>query len=125
MKSSENTIKSAPSAAALTRAARTLAALPSMSPTVGLSWASVILNSALRSLITYAHIGYNKCAPWRAELQSPALERSYALGDGKQPKKAGHQKRHADRCRAHVLDPPDLQIMVGGQPIGEFFDRGI
>src|SRR5215831_697403 len=97
MKSSENTIRSAPSAAALARAVRTLAALPSISPTAGLSWASVILNSALRSLITYAHIGYNKYAPWRAGLQSTALDRSYALGDGKQPEQAGHQQRNADR----------------------------
>src|SRR5262245_60842067 len=42
MNSSENAIRSAPSRTACARAARALAALPSMSPTVGLSCATAI-----------------------------------------------------------------------------------
>src|ERR1700756_531096 len=125
MKSSGSTTSSAPSLAARARAARALTALPSTSPTVGLSWASVILNSAVRSLITYAHIGYNNNVPSRAGLQSPALDRSYALGDGKQPEDASHQQSDADRRRSHVLDPPDLRVVIGGQAIGELLDRGV
>src|ERR1700757_4788662 len=125
MKSSGNTTRSAPSLAARARAARALAALLSTSPTVGFSWGSVILNSAVRSLIRYAHIGYNNNVPSRAGLQSPALDRSYALGDGKQPKGTGHQQCDADRRRSHVLDPPDLWVVIGGQAVGELFDRGI
>ena len=44
---------------------------------------------------------------------------------GEQPEQPGHDKRDADRGGSHVLDPPDLRIMVGGQAIGEFFDRGV
>ena len=34
-------------------------------------------------------------------------------------------QRHADRGRTHVLDPADLQVVVGGQAIGELLDRGV
>src|SRR3954471_4830953 len=44
MNNSGSTRRSAPSALALSRAARALAALPVISPTVGFSWASVIVN---------------------------------------------------------------------------------
>src|SRR6201995_528629 len=125
MNNSGSTTRSAPSAAARARAARALAALPSTSPTVGLSWASVILNSAVRSYITYAHIGYNDNGPQRAGLQSLASDRSHALSDGKQPEQRRHQQHDADRGRAHVLDPADLRIVVGGEPVGQFLDRGI
>src|ERR1700739_735674 len=102
MKSSGSTTSSAPSLAARARAARALTALPSTSPTVGLSWASVILNSAVRSLITYAHVGYNDNGPRRAAPQSPASDRSHALSDGKQPEQRRHQQHDADRGRTHV-----------------------
>src|ERR1700726_2719613 len=125
MNSSGNTRRSAPSAAARTRAARALAALPSISPTVGFNCASVIMNSAVRSVITYAHIGYKNNDPWHAGLQWPALDRSYALGEGKQPEQAGHYQRHADGGRAQILDPADLWIVIGGEPVGELLDRGI
>src|SRR5580704_1312895 len=125
MNSSGSTRRSEPSAAAWARAARALAALPSISPTVGFSWASVILNSAVRSLITYAHIGYNNDGLCHGELQSPALDRSYALGEGKQPEQAGHYQRDADRGRSQILDSADLRIVIGGQPVGKLLDRGI
>src|SRR5215204_2987664 len=47
MNSSGSTRRSAPSALALSRAARAFAALPVTSPTVGFSWASVIVNLGL------------------------------------------------------------------------------
>src|ERR1700743_3694788 len=103
MNNSGSTTRSAPSAAARTRAARALAALPSTSPTVGLSWASVILSSVGRSVIPYAHIGYNEDAPRRPGLQTLGLDHTHALGDGKQPEQRGHQQHDADRGRAHVL----------------------
>src|SRR5581483_1231963 len=125
MNNSGNTTRSAPSVAARARAARALAALPSTSPTVGLSWASVIFNSAVRSFITYAHIGYNDNGPLREFGQSPASDRSHAFGDGKQPEQRGHQQHDADRGRAHVLDPADLRIVIHGQAVGQLFDRGV
>ena len=53
MNSSGSTTRSAPSARALSRAARALAALPVTSPTVGFSWASVIVNcgSVMASMV--------------------------------------------------------------------------
>src|SRR6266568_4588838 len=51
MNNSGNSTRSAPSADACARAARTLAALPSISPMVGLSWASVTANSLRRSVM--------------------------------------------------------------------------
>src|SRR5206468_12183606 len=44
MNNSGSTTRSAPSALALSRATRALAALPVTSPTVGFSWASEIVN---------------------------------------------------------------------------------
>src|ERR1700755_1873315 len=111
MNNSGSTTRSAPSAAARTRAARAFAAFPSTSPTVGLSWASVILNSAVRSFITYAHIGYNYNGLRLPLGQSPASDRSHALGDGEQPEQRGHQQHDADCGRAHILDPADLRIV--------------
>src|SRR6266566_7416872 len=110
MNNSGNSIRSAPSALAWARAARALAALPATSPTVGFSWASVIKNWEPGSVMRR----------WCTALVQTAiacLERAYAFGDGKQPEQAGHDQRHADRGRAHVLDPPDLRIMFGGQPV--------
>src|SRR5271157_4824102 len=124
MKSSGNTTRSEPSEAAHVRATRTLAALPSTSPTVGLSWASVILNSAAPSLMTYAHFVHNYDAPPLGP-QSPLLDRAYALGDGKQPEQTADNEGDAHRCRAQILHPPDLRIVVRGQAVGELLDRGI
>src|SRR6516165_6908701 len=118
MKSSGNTRRSAPSAAALTRAARTLAALPSTSPTVGFSWASVILNSAVRSLMTYAHFVYKYDTP-RPLRQSPSSDRAYALGDGKQPEQGANNERNPHRRRAQILDAADLRIVSRRQAVGK------
>src|ERR1700749_2044511 len=109
MKSSGNTIRSAPSAVARSRAARTLAALPSTSPTVGFSWARVILNSAVRSLMTYAHFVYKYDAPHPLR-QSPSSDRAYALSDGKHPEQRADNQRNPHRRRAQILDPADLRI---------------
>src|ERR1700761_9193069 len=54
MNSSDSTTRSAPSALSRARALRAFTALPSMSPTVGLSWASVILNSVMGTMVPCA-----------------------------------------------------------------------
>src|ERR1700758_2300645 len=124
MNSSGNTTRSAPWAAARARAVRALAALPSTSPTVGLSWASVILNSAARSFMTYAHFIHNYGTP-NGWLQLPSLDRAYAFGDGEQPKQGADDQRDAHRGRAQILHPPDLRIVIRGQAVGELLDGRI
>src|SRR4051812_1678773 len=150
MNSSGSTTRSAPSAFALSRAARALAALPVTSPTVGFSWASEIVNlgSVMGAMVPRTRANC-KCSLQSAFKRSDAgsreesaskqklryavliristayLERAYAFGDGKQPERPAHQQRDADRRRPHVLDPPDLRIVVGGEPVGELLDRGI
>src|SRR5215472_3623798 len=124
MKSSGNTTRSAPSAAAFARPARALVALPSTSPTVGLSWASVILKSAARSFMTYTHFIHKYGAP-TVGLQLPSLDRAYAFGDGKQPKQGADDQRHAHRGRTQILHPPDLRIVISGQAVGELLDGGV
>src|SRR6516225_8625047 len=108
MKSSEKTTRSAPSAAARARAARALAALPSTSPTVGLSWASVMMNWSVRSVMAIRCTSVAPSAIARSE-------HSHALGDGEQPEDAGHDQGDTDRRRAHVLDMLDLGIVIHGQ----------
>src|SRR3954447_1912 len=150
MNNSGSTRRSAPSALALSRAARALAALPVTSPTVGFSWASVIVNlgsvmgrwclaqeqTANARFIAFSSEAGTGSREENASKQklryavlirisTAYLERAYAFGDGKQPEGASHQQRDADRRRTHVLDPPDLRIVVGGEAVGELLDRGI
>src|SRR5690242_10998606 len=109
MNNSGNSTRSAPSAMARERATRAFAALPSISPMVGLSWASVTANASKRSVMA-------------AVL---ALEESQSLDDGDDPECAGHQQRDAHCGRAHVLDPADLLVVIHGQAIGELLDRSV
>src|SRR3954463_5738902 len=150
MNNSGSTRRSAQSALALSRAARALAAFPVMSPTVGFSWASVIVNLGSvmgRWCLAQEQTANARFIAFSSELGTGSreenaskqklryavlirigtayLERAYAFGDGKQPERACHQQRDADRRRTHVLDPPDLRIVVGGEPVGELLDRSI
>src|SRR3954451_7320090 len=150
MNNSGSTRRSAPSALALSRAARALAAFPVMSPTVGFSCASVIVNlgsvmgrwclaqeqtANARFIAFSSEVGTGSREENASKqklryavlirIGTAYLERAYAFGDGKQPEGASHQQRDADRRRAHVLDPPDLRIVVGGEPVGQLLDRGI
>src|SRR6516225_1251948 len=118
MNSSGSTTRSAPSAAARARAVRALAALPSTSPTVGLSWASVMTNSWTASVMG----GWCTATRPTATL---ALDHAHAFGDGEEPEQAGHDQGQADRGRSHVLDVLDLLVAIGGQPVGQFLDRGV
>src|SRR5689334_12203026 len=102
MNNSGNSTRSATSAIARARAERALAALPSMSPMTGLSWASVTANALRRSVMAF------RSPSWRI----PRLEEPQPLDNGDDPERAGHQQRHADRRRAHVLDPPDLLVVI-------------
>jgi hypothetical protein len=47
-------------------------------------------------------------------IRTAYLNSAYAFGEGEQPESAGDQQRDADRGRPHVLDLPDLRIVVGG-----------
>src|SRR6185503_13693713 len=150
MNNSGSTSRSAPSALALSRAARALAALPVTSPTVGFNWASAMVNlgSVMGLWCLAQEQTANDCfVAFSSEVDTGSreenaakqklryaalipistayLERAYAFGDGKQPERPGHQQRHADRRRPHVLDPPDLRVVGGGEPVGELLDRGI
>src|SRR5579872_919903 len=123
MNNSGSRSRSASSACAFARAARALAALPAISPTVGFNWASVIENRSARSVMGGSCLVAAQTAI--AWLDRAHLDRAHAFGDRKQPKQARGDERHADRGRTHVLDPPDLRIVVGGEAVGEFFDRRV
>src|SRR5690349_2821665 len=150
MNNSGSTSRSAPSVLAWSRAARALAALPVTSPTVGFNCASVIVklgsvmerwclaqeqtaNARLVAFSSEVGTGSRRENASKQKLRyavllrisTAYLERAYAFGDGEQPERPGHQQRDADRCRAHVLDPPDLRVVVGGQPVCELLDCGI
>src|SRR6476661_681160 len=150
MNSSGSTTRSAPSALALSRATRALAALPVTSPTVGFSWASEIVNlgsvmgrwclaeeqtanARFKAFSSEVGTGSHEENASKQKLRyavlilisTAYLERAYAFGDGKEPEGASHQQRDADRRRPHVLDPPDLRIVVGGEPVGQLLDGGI
>src|SRR4029079_6038388 len=150
MNSSGSTTRSAPSALALSRAARALAALPVTSPTVGFNWASEMVNlgSVMGRWCLAQGQTANDCfvafssevdAGSREEnaskqklryavlipIRTAYLERAYAFGDGEQPERAGHQQRDADGRRTHVLDLADLRIVFGGEPVSELLDRSV
>src|SRR5690242_7056785 len=150
MNNSGSTSRSAPSVLAWSRAARALAALPVTSPTVGFNCASVIVKlgsvmerwclaqeqTANARLVAFSSEVGTGSRQENASKQKPTyavliptstayLERAYTFGDGKQPERPGHQQCDADRRRPHVLDPPDLRIVVGGQPVGELLNRGV
>src|ERR1700678_382081 len=118
MTNSGNTTRSAPAARACARAARALAALPATSPTAGFNWASVTVKWVAGSVM-------ERWCLARGQTAIAWSDRAYALGDGEQPEQARHDQRDAHRRRAHILDPADLRIMLGGQPVGELLDRGI
>src|ERR1700729_1525138 len=124
MNNSDSITRSAPSARARSRAARTFAALPLTSPMVGLSWAKVIENWSARSVMNGSCLACAQTAIVRSD-DTHASDNAHALGDRKQPEQPGGNQRHADRGRPHVLDPPDLQIVLGSQAIGELLDRRI
>src|SRR5271154_2074771 len=118
MNNSDRTTTSAPSAFALARATRALAALPSTSPTVGFIWASVIAKFFGRSVICGWCLAYGQTT-------IACSDNAYALGDREQPEQPRGDQRHTDRGRTHILDPPDLQVVLGGQAVGQFFDRRV
>src|SRR5271155_628329 len=118
MNNSDTITRSAPSALARARAARTFAALPATSPTVGFNWAKVIENWSARSVIGGSCLAYGQTT-------IACSDNAYALGDREQPEQPRGDQRHADRGRTHVLDPPDLQVVVGGQAVGKLFDRRV
>src|SRR5271167_4101666 len=105
MNNSDITTRSAPSACARARAARTFAALPVTSPTVGFNCASVIAKLSVIERWCSAH----------GQTAIACLDKTYALGEREQPEQARGNQRHADRGRTHVLDPPDLRIVLGRQ----------
>src|SRR4029450_12327642 len=142
MNNSGSTTRSAPSAFARSRATRALAALPVMSPTVGFSWASVIVNlgsvmgrwclaqeqtanARFKALSGEVGTGSREENASKQKLRyavlirisTAYLERPSAFGDDKRPDRPGPQQRDADRRRSDVLDPPDLPIVVGGEPV--------
>src|SRR6218665_522956 len=117
MNNSGNTISVAPSALACARAARALAALPAISPTMGLSWASVTVkrvNSVMES-----------SKPTGPPFAIAGLEDAYAFTERIQPGHTGDHQRDADGRRAHILHTPDLRIVFGGEPVGKLLDSGV
>src|SRR5690349_10763170 len=103
---------------AASRAARTFAAFPTISPTTGLSWARAIER---RSGGGFMPNVYAAAASF-AMLAEPANE---PLPDRKEPCGTRHQQRKPDRGRSHILDALDDRIMFHRHAIGEFLDRGI
>ena len=114
MNSSGKTSRSARSDTACFRAARAFAALPVTSPTMGLSWASVIVSWVALVMIAFSPLR-QKSAIAQYEHKS---DETYALCDGEQPDPSGDHQRDADGRRPHVLDPADLLVVVGRQAIG-------
>src|SRR6188474_713002 len=121
MNNSGSTRRSAPSALALSRAARALAALPVTSPTVGFSWASAIVNlgsvmgrwclaqeqtanARFKAFSSEVGTGSRKENASKQKLRyavlipirTAYLDCAYAFGEGEQPEGAGHQQRDAD-----------------------------
>src|SRR6185503_9801659 len=150
MNNSGSTSRSAPSAVALSRAARALAALPVTSPTVGFSWASAMVNLGSvmgRWCLAQGQTANDCFVAFSSEVDTGSreenaskqklryavliptrtayLERAYAFGDGEQPERGSHQQRDADRRRTHVLDLADFRIVFGSKPVRKLLDRGI
>src|SRR5438128_1671324 len=120
MNISGNATRSAPCAAAAARARRTLSALPPTSPTVGLSCASAIFRrsagrACMASMSRAAAASGNRA---HSDDAQPFRQRN-------EPDEAGDHDRDADGGRAHVLDPPDLGILLRVHMVAELLDRGV
>jgi hypothetical protein len=53
------------------------------------------------------------------------LKETHAFSDGTGPGQTDDEQHHADCSRAHILDVPDLRIVIGRKSVRQFFDRGI
>ena len=119
MKSSDRTTRSAPSARACTPRRARLGGVAR-----DVTHRRVELGKRDRKL--GGGFGHDRMVPCAATncncmLQTAPMRSAMA---NIQNRPAMHQ-RDADRGGAHVLDPPDLRIMVGGETVGELLDGGV